>query len=429
VIIDSTNQYNNFKDQIADKHIVCHAIGLHPQKHLVDNTIIGWYAKVLDGGEFTIFIEHPEALLKKDAYEDFTAATRCYIVDFDILSYSGYKPLPNMEDALINSYLSFNTIPEQEYNLQINFYRKRVGSACSNFLVDPIKIQQHCRELIDKLPIDTENTNKFYRVVKATFHTIEKNGIAVHEDLFKESFGGQGYVKEGKAYTKYNLYTSTGRPSNRFGGVNYAALNKEDGSRECFKSRYDNGLLVEVDFTSYHPRILASLTRYNIADDANIYEHLAKEYFGANPTDEQVSQAKEMTFRQLYGGISRQYQHLEYFARIQAITDLLWKMYCEQGYVQSPISKRKIANIEDASPTKVMNYFIPLQETEQNVQLLSQVFNKLHEDMLPVLYTYDSVLFDIPIEKKSILLDILHSTIPSKFPFKVKEGDNYSHIV
>jgi len=67
VIIDSTAQYNNFKNQIVDKHIVCHAIGLHPQKHLVDNTIIGWYVKVLDGEEFTIFIEHPEALLKKDA--------------------------------------------------------------------------------------------------------------------------------------------------------------------------------------------------------------------------------------------------------------------------------------------------------------------------------------------------------------------------
>ena len=429
MIIDSTSQYNTFKKQIADNNIICHAIGLHPQKHLVDNTIIGWYVKVVDGEEFTIFIEHPEALLKKDAYECFNKARRCYIVDFDILSYSGYKPLSNMEDALINSYLSFNTIPEQEYNPQINFYRKRVGSACSNFLVDPIKIQQHCRELVDKLPIDVENTNTFYRAVKSVYHNIEKNGIAINVDQYKEVFHGNGYIKDSKAFTKYNLYTSTGRPSNRFAGVNYAALNKEDESRECFKSRYDDGILVEVDFTSYHPRILANLTKYKIADDENIYEHLAKEYFGTNPTEEQISQAKEMTFRQLYGGISKQYQHIEYFARIQAITDLLWKMYCEQGYVQSPISKRKIANVEDASPTKVLNYFIQLQETEQNVQLLSQVFAELHDDMLPVLYTYDSVLFDIPSGKKQILLDVLHGTIPSKFPFKVKTGNNYKHIV
>jgi len=428
MIVDSVEQYNKLKQAITDQHIVGHAIGLHPQKHLIDNIIIGWYIKVLNGDEFTLFIEHPEALYKGDAYEIFNLATRCYIVDFDILSYSGYKPLDNMEDALINSYLSFNTIPEQEYNPNINFYRKRVGSACSNFLIDPIKIQQHCRELVDKLPIDTESTNEFYKSVKRVFHTIEKNGIAIHEDLYKQSFNGQGYVKDGKAYTKYNLYTSTGRPSNRFGGVNYAALNKEDGSRECFKSRYEDGLLVEVDFTSYHPRILASLTKYKIDDNDNIYEHLAKEYFGDSPTDEQISQAKEMTFRQLYGGISRQYLHIDYFARIQAMTDLLWSMYCDKGYIISPISKRKIANIEDASPTKVLNYFIQLRETEQNVELLSQVFAELHEDMLPVLYTYDSVLFDIPANKKQLLLDLLRQTIPSKFPFKVKTGYNYSHI-
>ena len=110
------------------------------------------------------------------------------------------------------------------------------------------------------------------------------------------------------------------------------------------------------------------------------------------------------------------------------MTDLLWSMYCDKGYIISPISKRKIANIEDASPTKVLNYFIQLRETEQNVELLSQVFAELHEDMLPVLYTYDSVLFDIPANKKQLLLDLLRQTIPSKFPFKVKTGDNYSHI-
>jgi hypothetical protein len=428
MIVDSAAQYSNYKTQITNQHIVCCAITLHPQKHLIDNTIVGWYIKIIQGPEFTIFIEHPEALLKDDAFKTFDKAERCYIVDFDTLAYAGYKPLPNMEDALINSYLSYGTIPEQEYNPQINFYRKRVGSACSNFLVDPMKIQQHYRELVDRLPIDKDNTNKFYQAVKRVYHTIEKNGIAINEPLYKEAFGDSGYVKNGKAYTKYNLYTSTGRPSNRFAGVNYAALNKEDGTRECFVSRYPNGKLVEIDFTSYHPRILASITKYVISDEENIYEHLAKEYFGDNPTQDQISQAKEMTFRQLYGGINRQYLHIEYFARIQMMTDMLWNLYKQQGYVTSIISKRKIHNIEDASPTKVLNYFIQLHETEQNVQLLAQLFAELPQDVLPVLYTYDSILFDVPQGKENQLLDTIRAIIPSKFPFKVKIGDNYSHI-
>ena len=428
MIVDSLAQYTDFKQQIADQRIVCCAIPLNPQKHLVDNTIIGWYVKILQGAEFTVFIEHPEALYKDDAFTLFDKAERCYVVDFDTLLYAGYKLLPNMEDAVINSYLSYGTIPEQEYNPQINFYRKRVGSACSNFLVDPMKIQQHYRELVDRLPIDTENYNKFYKGLKLVFHKLEKNGIAINQELYKEVFGDHGYVKDGKAYTKYNLYTSTGRPSNRFAGVNYAALNKEDNTRECFISRYPGGKLVEIDFSSYHPRILASLTKYKIADDENLYEHLAKDYFGPNPTADQIAQAKEMTFRQIYGGINKQYLHIEYFARIQMMTDMLWKLYNQQGYINSITSKRKIHNIEDATPSKVLNYFIQLHETEQNTSILSQLFAELDQEVLPVLYTYDSILFDVPAGKEQELLNTVKSIIPSKFPIKVKIGDNYRHI-
>lgn len=428
MIVDSLQQYQQFVRQVEGADIICHAIVLYPQKHLVDNTIIGWYVHVLDGEDFTIAIEHPEAVYKKDAYETFGKANRCYVVDYDTLTYAGYKPLPNMEDAVINSYLSYGTIPEQEYNPQLNFYRKRVGGACSNFLIDLIKIQQYYRETVQKLPIDRQSSNEFYNTVKEVYHTIEKNGIALNEQLFRELFPQSGYIKNGKAYSKYNLYTSTGRPSNRFAGVNYAALNKEDSTRECFISRYPKGKLVEIDFTSYHPRILASLTKYEITDQENIYEHLAKQYFGNNPTQDQVAQSKEMTFRQLYGGINRQYLHIDYFARIQMLTDTLWQIYCKQGFVNSLISKRKIANIEDASPTKVLNYFIQLHETEQNVQLLSQIFTKLPKDVLPVLYTYDSILFDVPQQKEQDLYNTLVSIIPSKFPFKIKTGDNYRHM-
>jgi len=428
VIVDSFQQYQSFIKDIEGRHIICHAIVLYPQKHLVDNTIIGWYVRVLDGEEFTVLIEHPEAVYKVDCYEFFHRAERCYVVDYDILTYAGYKLLPNMEDGVINSYLSYGTIPEQEYNPLLNFYRKRVGQACSNFLIDLTKLQQYYRDIVDRLPIDRELMNPFYNTVKEVYHTIEKSGIAVDEQLFRNAFPNSGYLKDGKAYTKYNLYTSTGRPSNRFAGVNYAALNKEDGTRECFMSRYPNGKLIEIDFTSYHPRILASLTKYSISDQENIYEHLAKQYFGDNPTQEQVAQSKEMTFRQLYGGINRQYLHIDYFARIQMLTDTLWQIYSKQGFINSLISKRKISGIEDATPTKVLNYFIQLQETEQNVQLLSQIFAKLPTDILPILYTYDSVLFDVPCEKEQALYGILQATIPSKFPFKIKTGDNYRHI-
>ena len=64
-------------------------------------------------------------------------------------------------------------------------------------------------------------------------YQIERNGLKTYEKI---------------VYSEYNPYTSTGRPSNRFGGMNFAALNKSDGSREQFISRFNNGVLVEMDF-------------------------------------------------------------------------------------------------------------------------------------------------------------------------------------
>ena len=53
-------------------------------------------------------------------------------------------------------------------------------------------------------------------------------------------------TKDGLVYSEYNPYTTTGRPSNRFGGTNFAALNKTDGSREKYISRFDGGMLVII---------------------------------------------------------------------------------------------------------------------------------------------------------------------------------------
>ena len=52
------------------------------------------------------------------------------------------------------------------------------------------------------------------------------------------------HISDGKLYGKYNLTTTTGRPSNSFGTVNFAALPPE--KREAFVP--ENDMLVEFDF-------------------------------------------------------------------------------------------------------------------------------------------------------------------------------------
>ena len=102
-----------------------------------------------------------------------------------------------------------------------------------------------------------------------------------------------------RLYNHYNLYTSTGRPSNKHGGVNYAALNKEDGSRESFVSRFEQGMLLEFDYDAYHVRLIADIIDYNLPN-GSIHEYFGKQYFGNDKlTKDQYEESKKITFRLL----------------------------------------------------------------------------------------------------------------------------------
>ena len=69
-----------------------------------------------------------------------------------------------------------------------------------------------------------------------------------------------------------------------------------------------------------------------------------------------------------------------------------------------------------------------MYETESNVLILKDLFKMLDDDIAPVLYTYDSILFDLPKEKYNKLQSILHKVVPKEFPFKLKSGTNYKDL-
>jgi hypothetical protein len=74
------------------------------------------------------------------------------------------------------------------------------------------------------------------------FYAIEQAGLTVDIPLYEQYFEQD---TEGVVYTQYNFKTLTTRPSNTFNGINYAALNKENGCRKAFIAR--NSSLVEFD--------------------------------------------------------------------------------------------------------------------------------------------------------------------------------------
>jgi hypothetical protein len=267
--------------------------------------------------------------------------------------------------------------------------------------------------------------------IASTFSIIERNGLYVNVEKFEKMFGHTtNLVRNNKVYSNYNLFTSTGRPSNAYKGVNFAALNKSDGTREIFESRFgDDGLLVQIDFDAYHLRLLAN-TSGLIMPDGSLHEELAKQYFGTeNITDEQYEEGKKMTFHLLYGTITPDQNFPYLLQSIHSQRIALWEYYKRNGYIETRYSGRKLV-VPEPSINKVFNYYVQALESEVTYSMLYKLVPEANEKgLLPILYTYDSVLFDIQKDRLPELLDLINNKIDSKkYPFTVATGTNYNNL-
>jgi hypothetical protein len=232
---------------------------------------------------------------------------------------------------------------------------------------------------------------------------------------------------DGIVYSEYNPYTSTGRPSNRFGGLNFAALNKKDGSRKKFISRFNNGVLVEFDYDAYHPRLIGSKIDYKFPN-GSVHQHLADTY-GLS-----YDEGKALTFKYLYGGITNEIKDNPFFSKVDKYIQKLWSGWKKDKKVVSDIYNREIhrVNLPDMNPNKLFNYMIQLMETEKNIEILNKLISEIKDNSSKlILYNYDAFLFDFDYKKDGLeylkkVKDILEDD--GKYPTRVYMGDNYHEM-
>ena len=268
---------------------------------------------------------------------------------------------------------------------------------------------------------------QFNSIYPAVFAAIEKVGLQV-TDTFKLP----DLVKASKVYTNYNYHTTTGRPSNAFRGFNYAAMNKEDGTREAFVTRFESGALVEMDFDAYHVRLIARLIGYSLPA-GSVHEYFGKFYFDTTElTAEQYEQSKQITFRLLYGGIDKEFLEIPFFKQVNDFIYDLWRQWKAKHHVKTPILQRKITNesVQNMTANKLFNYYLQATETEVSVQKLLAVQTMLRDrETCIILYTYDSILLDVPIHEAKDVIPAIKSVIETgNFPVKVQLGNNYNKM-
>lgn len=305
------------------------------------------------------------------------------------------------------------------------YYKQHIANPIVNKLIPISKHYENCENIFDiVLPIIRKYrlNNAVYAFnngnLTRVFHEIESNGIKVDKQCFIDSYSDnliypQFNLNKGRIYSQYNLYTITGRPSNTYNNINFAALNKNNGERLCY--RPTNDTFVEFDIQGYHPRLLGEMIKFEF-NNKNTYETLG-ELLGVS-----VQEAKELTFKQLYGGVWSEYHNKPFFKNIVALTDDIWDTYQYGKYYET--ENRTFYLDSEMTQSKLLNYIIQSKETTTNVKMLVNILDYLKDKQTKlVLYVYDSILLDYSkSDGNQTLIDIKNMI---KYPVNIKTGKNY----
>ena len=293
-----------------------------------------------------------------------------------------------------------------------------------NEIIPLSKHNEYCSDIYEGMAraYTGENDDYMNDAIKA-FTSIEKNGIKVSDDICDIfDIRVKKHISNGKLYSQYNLWTTTGRPSNSYGTVNFAALPPE--KRKGFVA--ENDYLVEFDFDAYHLRLIADLVDYDFGKES-VHEHLAKHY------ECSYEESKQRTFKLLYGGIDKETREkVTFFDKVYNYINKKWNEINTHNLVSTDIYRRKLLfkNYEDLNRNKVFNYLIQALETESNIKKILKIQDYLYnKNTKLVLYGYDSFLFDFSQQDGVETLQDIKSILEEGKHFtKSKMGLNYGEM-
>ena len=416
-LIENDEQLNvlvNSGYEEAFIEVIPYSYNTHPA---INGVSLVYIRPLLANKGYVIGIDHSETLNVNlvDLNEWLASLKTLYCRDKkEILHYFPLKALYDI-NSTAPTYILSKTKTHDFY------YYKHKDEKELNKVIPVVKHYEMCENTFLELKnnINKEKTKYdefFNNKVSLVFNYLERGGIQVHVPTFEQFF----HKLDGKrVYSQYNLRTTTTRPSNKFKGVNYAALNKENGCRKSFIPT--NDCLLEIDISAYHPSLSCRLVDYSFPT-VDIHAHMAKLY-GVS-----YGKSKELTFKQLYGGVFKQYEHLEFFKKISIYVKELWEEFESNGEIKCPISNfvYKKEKLDDMNPQKLFNYLLQNLETSMNVCILWDIIMLLRGKKTQlILYTYDSFLFDLDESETQVIEDIKDIFKKYKFNIKVKQGYDY----
>lgn len=451
MIIETKDDFLTFFNAYKENPSVIIPVFLDNKRSIHNNSLCLLFIRILNKDDYYILpFNHSEAdvLDYKTLSVLNNVNTKKYTLNKKQLLSVGITN--NVIDISTLYYLNNNKIPEIENtytNAELYILNQNEGHINIYSCVPLLKLSERLSDLsckYQKIVNENENSETYesFSFLNDTtienLYKIEKNGLFVDSAKLLEFFPNYNTHIDinNLIYSDYNVYTSTGRPSNRFGNLNFSALKKETGEREFLISRYGkDGMLVYFDYEAYHLTLAASLISYEFPSGISIHEYLGRQYFLKDTlTSDEYDKSKGISFEILYGGIdSTVAKEIPFFAKAKSYIDTMWKKYNDDGFILTNVSKKKIysKNLDSMNCNKIFNYYLQNYETERNILIIDRI-NKLleYKDTKLIMYLYDGFLFDYnKNDGKDLFLNIKNIMEDNgKFKTKQYAGKNFNNL-
>lgn len=421
-LIETSDQFKRLSEEGSGEYFML-PVYRHPEIHPAIYAPLFLYVHdIKDQKDYIINFFHSQALAIDILLVKEWVKTLDIIYTPDRKAFSHFCYNPNTRD------LNLVEIPEiKKTNHTVNQYSQRFYEDPDlNNIIPIVKHLEQCQEIYQAYSniINKYQPNPYHEDFSDVFWFIERNGIKVNS-AFERYFELKRpflSLMNTWVFSQYNLNTTTGRPSNTFNSLNFAALNKENGCRSVFIPR--NDFLMELDLTAYHPTLIAQKVGYE-SKTGDIYQDFADEF------NMDRSEAKNLVFKQLYGHVFDQYKDFEFFKLTQNLIQEYWKVFENKGKIVIPETGKVFLKKElgEMNPQKLFNYIIQHTETFNNVAILKEMFYLLNSRASKViLYTYDAVLIDAAKEDKEIIRQILDIFERKQLKVKISYGRDYNNL-
>jgi hypothetical protein len=423
-IIETKQQLDKLQEHCTDScfvQLICGNDNFHPKF----TNVVALYYQCLNSKGHIIPINHSETfnLNWSDVLDFLTKHKIVYLLDKKFHDYFFPETIKStdIQFQILNQENKQFKPSECDTPIHISFYREHYFRNNINAIIPVVKHLEKWNHVFEKIKkyMNYRPLTWFDNEFTTTFKRIEQEGIKITPSKFNHHFEPtfeEYSISKNKIHSLYNLYNLTTRPSNTFNNVNFAALPKENGARSSFIPT--NDYFIEYDFTAYHPSLIASLCGIKFSDAP--YSDLS-EILGVSETE-----AKEITFKNLYGGVREEFKEKTFFKEVNQLIKKMWMIYNQEQRIKLATG-RILLKSNDLNPTKIFNYYIQSLETKSNVELVSKVLDLLEQKKSKiVLYTYDSILLDFSKEDGiELVLQVKNLLESTGHTVKMQKGTNY----